>query len=68
MDLRPLKPYRRWLWLLHDDIVATSGYYTDALGSADWRRGVSAVLGEEIRTELSSATNGIKDMGFGAGA
>ncbi|WP_137809926.1 MULTISPECIES: FAD binding domain-containing protein [unclassified Gordonia (in: high G+C Gram-positive bacteria)] len=53
---------------LHDDIVAASGYYTDALGSADWRRGVSAVLGEEIRTELSSATNGTNDMGFGAGA
>ncbi|MFI7588358.1 FAD binding domain-containing protein [Spongisporangium articulatum] len=32
---------------------AAEGYYTDPLGSADWRRGVSAVLLEEIREELA---------------
>ena len=31
-----------------------SGYYTDPLGSADWRRGVSGVLAERIREELAS--------------
>ncbi|MET0297903.1 MAG: FAD binding domain-containing protein [Microbacterium sp.] len=30
------------------------GYYTDPLGAADWRRGVSIVLGERIRTELAA--------------
>ncbi|MDN3497460.1 FAD binding domain-containing protein [Planococcus sp. APC 4015] len=30
------------------------GYYTDPLGAADWRRGVSIVLGERIREELAS--------------
>lgn len=29
-------------------------YYTDPLGSADWRRGVSGVLAEEIRQELAA--------------
>lgn len=29
------------------------GYYTDPLGAADWRRGVSVVLAEEIRRELA---------------
>lgn len=29
------------------------GYYTDPLGAADWRRGVSIVLGERIREELA---------------
>ncbi len=51
---------------LHDDITAASGYYTDPLGSADWRRGVSAVLAEEIRIELSGWTG--VDMGDRAGA
>ncbi|MCR5979984.1 FAD-binding molybdopterin dehydrogenase [Gordonia jinghuaiqii] len=41
---------------LRNDITAASGYYTDPLGSADWRRGVSAVLAEEIRADLSGAT------------
>ncbi|MCW2529017.1 MAG: putative molybdopterin dehydrogenase, FAD-binding subunit [Pseudonocardiales bacterium] len=36
------------------DVQAAEGYYTDALGTADWRRQVSAVLLEEIRTELRS--------------
>jgi CO/xanthine dehydrogenase FAD-binding subunit len=31
------------------------GYYSDPLGSADWRRGVSLVLAEQIRTELAGA-------------
>jgi CO/xanthine dehydrogenase FAD-binding subunit len=31
------------------------GYYTDPLGAADWRRGVSVVLAERIRGELSAA-------------
>ncbi|MEE3848811.1 FAD binding domain-containing protein [Gordonia sp. LSe1-13] len=38
---------------LRDRVLALDGYYTDPLGSADWRRGVSAVLAEEIRTELA---------------
>ncbi|MDT0182356.1 FAD binding domain-containing protein [Microbacterium sp. ARD31] len=33
-------------------VAAASGYYTDPLGSADWRRGVSGVLAERIRVEL----------------
>lgn len=38
---------------LADAVVFASGYYTDPLGSADWRRGVSVVLAERIRAELS---------------
>ncbi|QOC26947.1 FAD binding domain-containing protein [Microbacterium hominis] len=34
-------------------VHGAAGYYTDPLGSADWRRGVSAVLAEEIRRELT---------------
>jgi xanthine dehydrogenase FAD-binding subunit len=34
-------------------VDAAPGYYTDPLGSADWRRQVSAVLLEEIRRELA---------------
>jgi CO/xanthine dehydrogenase FAD-binding subunit len=37
---------------LADAVAAASGYYTDPLGSADWRRGVSGVLAERIRAEL----------------
>ncbi|BDI21433.1 xanthine dehydrogenase family protein subunit M [Herbiconiux sp. L3-i23] len=37
---------------LRSTVAAASGYYTDPLGSADWRRGVSEVLLEEIRVEL----------------
>ncbi|WP_279104455.1 FAD binding domain-containing protein [Gordonia paraffinivorans] len=37
---------------LRHDISAAPGYHTDPLGSADWRRAVSAVLAEEIRLEL----------------
>lgn len=34
-------------------IGQTDGYYTDPLGSADWRRAVSLVLAERIRGRLS---------------
>ncbi|SIT85003.1 FAD binding domain-containing protein [Microbacterium sp. RU33B] len=30
------------------------GFYTDSLGAADWRRGVSIELAERIRTELAA--------------
>lgn len=36
-------------------VGAASRYYTDPLGSADWRRGVSLVLAERIRTALRQA-------------
>ena len=35
------------------DALAADGYYTDPLGTADWRRHVSAVLLTELRAELS---------------
>ena len=38
---------------LRSDVDAAPGYYTDPLGTADWRRQVSAVLLEEIRVELA---------------
>jgi xanthine dehydrogenase FAD-binding subunit len=38
---------------LRHDVEVASGYYTDPLGAADWRRAVSAVLLEEIRQELA---------------
>lgn len=41
--------------LLRDDVEQLGGYYTDPLGSADWRRGVAAVLAEEIRRDLVGA-------------
>ncbi|SDX73175.1 CO or xanthine dehydrogenase, FAD-binding subunit [Saccharopolyspora shandongensis] len=37
---------------LREDVRAADDYYTDPLGTADWRRAVSAVLCEEIRQEL----------------
>ncbi|GAC48597.1 putative oxidoreductase FAD-binding subunit [Gordonia aichiensis NBRC 108223] len=43
---------------LRADIWSADGYYTDPLGAADWRRGVSAVLAEQIRTELSRPGEG----------
>ena len=33
-------------------VGAASRYYSDPLGSADWRRGVSIVLAERIRAAL----------------
>ena len=41
---------------LRDAVDAADGFYTDPLGSADWRRGVSGVLLEEIREGLGRAT------------
>lgn len=38
---------------LRVDVEAADGYYTDPLGPADWRRGVSGVLLEEIRSDLA---------------
>ncbi|MFT4051049.1 MAG: FAD binding domain-containing protein [Microbacterium sp.] len=38
---------------LADAVGSADGYYTDPLGSADWRRGVSVVLAERIRAELA---------------
>lgn len=38
---------------LAEAVGATSGYFTDSLGAADWRRGVSVVLAERIRRELA---------------
>ena len=40
------------------DIGAIDCWFTDAHGAADWRRAVSGVLGEEIRTELSEPARG----------
>ncbi|MFD1715363.1 FAD binding domain-containing protein [Amnibacterium flavum] len=40
---------------LRSDVLTATGYYTDPLGTADWRRGVSAVLLEEIRQQLEAA-------------
>lgn len=39
--------------VLADAVGAASGYYSDPLGSADWRRGVSIVLAERVREELA---------------
>lgn len=36
-------------------IAAASGYYSDPLGAADWRRAVSGVLAERLRAELAGA-------------
>ncbi|WP_419390885.1 FAD binding domain-containing protein [Demequina sp. SO4-13] len=38
---------------LEADVRGATGYYTDPLGSADWRRQVSAVLLAEVREELA---------------
>jgi len=34
-------------------VASARGYYTDPLGPAEWRRAVSGVLAERIRTELA---------------
>ena len=39
---------------LRSDAASADGYYTDPLGSADWRLEVSCVLLEEIRQELDA--------------
>ncbi|CAN3700697.1 hypothetical protein MMX123_00686 [Microbacterium sp. MM2322] len=38
---------------LRDAVASAPDFYTDPLGSADWRRGVSVVLAERLRTALS---------------
>lgn len=38
---------------LHDRVVSADDYYTDPLGSEDWRRATSAVLAEEVRAQLT---------------
>jgi CO/xanthine dehydrogenase FAD-binding subunit len=40
---------------LAKDIAEASGYYSDPLGAADWRRAVSVVLAEQLRAELEVA-------------
>lgn len=45
---------------LADAVGTASGYYTDPLGSADWRRGVSIVLAERIRVELEAGPSGAR--------
>jgi CO/xanthine dehydrogenase FAD-binding subunit len=35
------------------DVADAPGYYTDSLGAADWRRGVSVVLAERLRRDLA---------------
>jgi len=37
---------------LRDAVAAASDFYTDPLGSADWRRGVSVVLAERLRARF----------------
>ena len=34
---------------LRDAVASATDFYTDPLGSADWRRGVSVVLAERLR-------------------
>lgn len=36
------------------DVAGAADFYTDPLGSADWRRGVSVELAERIRAELAA--------------
>ncbi|WOF22747.1 FAD binding domain-containing protein [Microbacterium betulae] len=38
---------------LAEAVAAAVGYYTDPLGAADWRRGVSVVLAERCRADLA---------------
>ncbi|WP_418277458.1 FAD binding domain-containing protein [Isoptericola jiangsuensis] len=40
------------------DVDAAPGYYTDPLGAADWRRGVSAVLATRLRADLAGTATG----------
>lgn len=48
----PDRPDAATLWA---DVAGAEGYYTDPLGSADWRRQVSGVLSEQIRLELGTS-------------
>lgn len=38
---------------LRDAVASATDFYTDPLGSADWRRGVSVVLAERVRQGLA---------------
>ena len=38
---------------LADAVASATGYYTDPLGAADWRRAVSVELATRIRAELA---------------
>ncbi|MDZ8171404.1 FAD binding domain-containing protein [Microbacterium xanthum] len=40
---------------LADAVAGASGYYTDPLGAADWRRGVSVELARRVRAQLEDA-------------
>jgi CO/xanthine dehydrogenase FAD-binding subunit len=40
--------------VLAEAVGAARGYYSDPLGPADWRRGVSVALAEEMRAELAA--------------
>lgn len=40
---------------LRDAVAAVTDYYTDPLGTADWRRGVSVVLAERVRQGVLAA-------------
>ena len=42
--------------ILAHDIAGIDCWFTDAHGAADWRRAMALLLGEEIRSELDSAT------------
>ena len=39
----------------HAAVAGASGYYTDPLGAADWRRGVSVELARRVRAQLEEA-------------
>ena len=43
---------------LRDAVASATDFYTDPLGSADWRRGVSVVLAERLRAEFARAAQG----------
>jgi CO/xanthine dehydrogenase FAD-binding subunit len=38
---------------LRTDVTSPTDFFTDALGEADWRRAVTAVLAERVRADLA---------------
>ncbi len=46
---------------LRERVEGLDGYYSDPLGAEDWRRGVSAVLAERIRSQLQESIAGRAD-------
>ncbi len=42
---------------LRDAVASATDFYTDPLGSADWRRGVSVVLAERLRAGFARASH-----------